>query len=145
MNINLIMPRKTTKAVVEKKDDRMVAEYFRELNKYYEKYGEKTILLWQCGSFYEVYGIKDQTGDMLVSKFNEFTDITHMNAANKNLSINHNGIEMPVRMAGFTAEEYYLNKYTTILVNEGYTVPVWYEYAIEKEKLRKELHVFSQS
>ena len=81
---------------------------------------------------------------MCVSKFNEFIEITHMNAANKNLSINYNGVEMPVRMAGFTADEYYLNKYTTILVNEGYTVPVWYEYAIEKKKkLRKELHVFS--
>ena len=140
------MPKKKTiKKETEKKDDRMVADYFRELNKYYEKYGEKTILLWQCGSFYEVYGIKDpDTGEMCVSKFNEFIEITHMNAANKNLSINYNGVEMPVRMAGFTADEYYLNKYTTILVNEGYTVPVWYEYAIEKKKkLRKELHVFS--
>ena len=48
------------------------------------------------------------------------------------------------KMAGFTAEDYYLTKYSTILVNEGFTVAVWHENgSIGKKKTRKELHVFS--
>ena len=47
-----------TKQEKKVKDDRMIADYFRELKKYYEKYGEATILLWQCGSFYEVYAVE---------------------------------------------------------------------------------------
>ena len=67
-----------------------------------------------------------------------------MNSANKNLTFEHNGVKMPVKMAGFTAEDYYLTKYSTILVNEGFTVAVWYENGtIGKKKSRKELHVFS--
>ena len=137
------MPRKSKPD--DKKDTRMIADYFRELNKYYEKYGEKTLLLWQCGSFYEVYTVKDpDTGDHLLSKFDEYIEITHMNSANKNLTFDHNGVKMPVKMAGFTAEDYYLTKYSTILVNEGFTVAVWYENGtIGKKKSRKELHVFS--
>ena len=120
------MPRKLKSD--DKKDHSMIADYFRELNKYYEKYGEKTLLLWQCGSFYEVYTVKDpDTGDHLISKFDEYIEITHMNSANKNLTFDHNGVKMPVKMAGFTAEDYYLTKYSTILVNEGFTVAVWYE------------------
>ena len=49
------MPRKKLKVNAKDKDNRMIANYFKELNKYYEKYGEKTILLWQCGGFYEIY------------------------------------------------------------------------------------------
>ena len=130
------MPRKSKPD--DKKDTRMIADYFRELNKYYEKYGEKTLLLWQCGSFYEVYTVKDpDTGDHLISKFDEYIEITHMNSANKNLTFDHNGVKMPVKMAGFTAEDYYLTKYSTILVNEGFTVAVWYENGTIGKKKKK--------
>ena len=40
----------------------MIKEYFNHLKEYVKIYGEKTILLWQCGSFYEVYGLKDKDG-----------------------------------------------------------------------------------
>ena len=112
----------------EKKDTRMVADYFENLEKYKEKYGEKTILLWQCGSFYEIYSTQDpKTLEYLYPQFNDFLNITHMNSAGKNMNYMTNGINYPVKMAGFTATDYYLQKYTTILVDEGYTVPVWYE------------------
>ena len=39
----------------------------------------------------------------------------------------HNGIDMPVYMAGFTAQDYHLQKWTNALIEHGYTVPVWYE------------------
>ena len=112
----------------KKKDDRMIADYFKHLNNYERKYGPRTILLWQCGSFYEIYSTQDlNTNEFLYQQFNDFLSITHMNCANKNLTYNVNGIDYPVKMAGFTAQEHYLQKYTTILVDEGYTVAVWYE------------------
>jgi len=129
----------------EKKDTRMVADYFENLEKYKEKYGEKTILLWQCGSFYEIYSTQDpNTLEYLYPQFNDFLNITHMNSAGKNMNYKTKGINYPVKMAGFTATDYYLQKYTTILVNEGYTVPVWYESGnIGKKRERRELHIFS--
>ena len=146
-NLKQNKDKKSTKTKQEKKvkDDRMIADYFRELKKYYEKYGKDTILLWQCGSFYEVYAIEHpETKERLLSRFDDYLEITHMNCANKNLTYEHDGIKMPVKMAGFTAEDYYLTKYSTILVNEGFTVPVWHENGtIGKKKTRKELHVFS--
>ena len=55
------MPKKGKKP---EKDDRMIAEYFKTLNTYYQKYGEKTILLWQCGGFFEIYCVEDpETGE----------------------------------------------------------------------------------
>ncbi len=129
----------------EKKDTRMVADYFKNLEKYKQKYGEKTILLWQCGSFYEIYSTQDpKTQEFLYPQFSDFLNITHMRDAGKNLNYKTNGIEYPVKMAGFTASDYYLQKYTTILVDEGYTVPVWYESGtIGNKKERRELHIFS--
>ena len=32
----------------------MIKQYFEEDSKYTKKYGDKCILLWQCGSFFEV-------------------------------------------------------------------------------------------
>ena len=37
----------------------MLKQYFQELNKYKKQYGEKVLLLWQCGHFFEIYGLKD--------------------------------------------------------------------------------------
>ena len=140
------MPRKKLKVNAKDKDNRMIANYFKELNKYYEKYGEKTILLWQCGGFYEIYCVEDpKTKERLISRFDEYVEITHMNCANKNGTFKHKGVEMPLKMAGFKADEYYLNKYATILVNEGFTVPIWSETGLDGKggKSRAELHVFS--
>ena len=37
----------------------MLNEYFELQEKYEKMYGEKTIVLIQCGSFYEIYGDKN--------------------------------------------------------------------------------------
>ena len=82
----------------EEKDIRMIADYFRELNNYYQKYGEKTILLWQCGSFYEIYCVQDpNTEEYLISKFEEYLSITHMNSANKHITFKHKSINTKIK------------------------------------------------
>ena len=53
----------------------MIKKYFDELNKYKAKYGKKVILLWQCGGFYEVYGLKNKEGIIDVSNIEDFGSI----------------------------------------------------------------------
>ena len=112
----------------KKKDDRMIADYFKYLEEYQNKFGEKTILLWQCGGFYEIYTLKDNTtGEYITPGFQDYLKITFMNEANKNLSFEKNGINYPVKMAGFTHTDYLLEKWVKILTDNGYTVAVWEE------------------
>ena len=58
------MPRKKK----EDKDERMIADYFKHLDKYQNEFGIKTILLWQCGGFYEIYSPKNEETDEYLKK-----------------------------------------------------------------------------
>ena len=40
---------------LSKNGKRDIDTYFVKLNEYKKKYGEKVILLWQAGTFFEVY------------------------------------------------------------------------------------------
>ena len=44
----------------------MMKQYFEELNKYKKQYGEKVLLLWQCGHFFEIYALKDIKNNVYV-------------------------------------------------------------------------------
>ena len=110
------------------KDDRMIASYFKNLDKYQNEFGEKTILLWQCGGFYEIYSLKNEkTNEYLNPCFGDYLRITYMNVANKNLTVEYQGTKYPVKMAGFTHTDYLLEKWVKILTDKGYTVAVWEE------------------
>ena len=76
----LTMPSK------DKKDELMITKYFRNLEKYQTMYGEKTLLLLQCGSFYEVYTPINELGEYMNNCFQDYLDITNMNAADSNKS-----------------------------------------------------------
>jgi len=133
------MPKKN------KNDEKMITKYFHNLKNYKNKYGEKTLLLLQCGSFYEVYSPIDENGEYLNQCFQDYLNITNMNAADSNKSyIDKNGIKYPVKMAGFTHGEYYLEKWVKVLINGGYTVAVWDEDGMMgKSKSRSESVIFS--
>ena len=128
-----------------KEDTRMIAQYFQEMIKYVDKYGKKTILLWQSGSFYEIYTIKDpDTDEFLLSEFDEYIRLTHMNIANKHIKYEYDGKKCSVFMAGFNNTDYLLEKWVKVLTDGGFTVPVWYEYkSVGKKKERKLLQIFS--
>ena len=120
----------------------MLAEYFNTFEKYKQRFGDNIFLLWQCGSFYEVYGIKKNniTDHYLL----EFSRILECQIAKKGTFQS-----MPLEMAGYTICKP-LQKYIPKLLDEGYTVIVWEEYAEEmikkrKVKLRREKGVFSPS
>jgi len=123
------MPKNKKIKKKEDKDERMIADYFKYLKKYQLEFGTNTILLWQCGGFYEIYTPKNEvTGEYLNACFEDYLKITYMNVANKNLSIKwDDGVIYPVKMAGFTHADYLLEKWVKILTDNGYTVAVWEE------------------
>jgi len=95
-------------------------EYFKLTSKYINEYGERTLLLYQVGAFFECYGYHDSSTETVYgSQITEFCRICDLNIANKNMEIE--GI--PVFMAGFS--HYMLDKYLKRLNEEGYTSVVY--------------------
>lgn len=80
-------------------------------NKYNEKYG-KACILFQCGSFFEIYGWEDET-----KKLGDIYTIAEA-AGNLAVATKSNGW----LMAGFGPV--YLDKYAPLLVENGYTVVI---------------------
>ena len=55
----------------------LVKEYFELTKSYQEEYGNNTILLMQVGSFFEVYGIRNElTETVSGSRIEDFSKIT---------------------------------------------------------------------
>jgi DNA mismatch repair protein MutS len=108
-------------------EEKLHLDYLKYTKEYEEKYGKKSMVLLQCGSFFEVYGImSNETGEYLNSKILEFSEVCQMNIGPKKNVIDKNG---KVMMAGF--QTYLLDKYLPILLDSGYTVIVYIQ---EKEK-----------
>lgn len=116
----------------------MIKQYFDTLDNYTRTYGKKTLLLWQCGSFFEVYGYKDPTTNKLSgSQIGDFSRICDMSIATKKKCVNQKNIVM----AGFSPIQR-LDKYLPKLNNEGYTVAVWIQDEVTPQ-IRNELGIFS--
>ena len=102
----------------------LIGDYLSSHKKYKEIYGEKTAVLLQCGSFYEVYGLKNkQTGSITGSDIVEVANILDLAIANKNTGVGSNvSSDVSAVMAGFglTVKD----KYTKKLVDAGYTVAI---------------------
>ena len=87
-------------------------EYCHYLTKYKKKYGEKTVLLMQVGSFYEIYAVLNETEQL------GETDIYNIckNIMNITVTPKVNG----VLMGGFQMP--YSEKFIRVLIQAGYTV-----------------------
>ena len=115
------MKKKTTK----KKS--MMEEYFDTAEEFITKFGEKSILLWQCGSFYECYSLGEKGTDYNILEENKFQiesfrDICCMTVVAKGSQTLRN---KQVFMAGFTtANPILLEKHINELMKEGFTVKV---------------------
>jgi len=81
----------------------LIQEYFSLLNNYKEKYGDKTLLFMQVGSFIEVYSKSPEDKDMV-----EFTTTCELKIANKPLG------KDKIYMAGF--RDYMIDKYIQKMV-----------------------------
>lgn len=144
----------------------IVIEYFEITKQYKEKYGKKTILLHQVGSFFEIYSfINPLTNEISnVCDIEEVAEICNLNIAHKsntigdNTDINTTIEDFPsdkdeikkwlknlqkcdVVMAGF--RDYSLEKYVAILTDAGYTVVVYIQVKEGKNITRQLDHVYS--
>jgi DNA mismatch repair ATPase MutS len=121
---------KVKKSVDE--EEKLHLDYLKYTKQYDEKYGKSMVLL-QCGSFFEVYSIvSNETGEYLNSKILEFADVCNMNIGPKKNVVDKNG---KVMMAGF--QTYLLEKYLPKMLENGYTVVVYIQ---EKEQRKDGKH-----
>ena len=95
-----------------------------------KKYGEKTLVFLQCGSFFETYGYK-KDGQFLNKYYTEYSRICDFCMKEKN--IKYKGFD--VWMIGFP--DYCLEKYVPKMTSEGFTIVIWVQ-ADDPTKIRFE-------
>lgn len=91
-------------------------EYFQFCDEYKKKYGGKTICLYQCGSFFEVYSINEE-----IIPIHEYSNLLNIVCTRKDKSIREISIKNPY-MLGFPCVS--KEKYVKILINAGYIVVI---------------------
>ena len=108
------------------KEEGIYSEYFKHTVEYQGIYGERTVVLMQVGSFFEVYGVKCSRSDQLIeSQIVEFSDVCQLNIGEKKACFGKKG---QIVMAGFNL--YLLDKYLPKLTDAYFTVVVFVQ---EKE------------
>jgi len=91
----------------------MLQDYFSLQASYEKKFGEKTVVMYQVGSFYEIYEIVD-----IIGKSHEAGNLLNIQVTQKNKSKDH-GSRNPY-MIGFPI--YTIDKFVNKLVSLEYTV-----------------------
>ena len=87
-------------------------DYVEYTNKYKSVYGEKTVVFIEIGSFFELYGVSNEsesTGANMI----EMGNLLNIQVSRKNKSILENSRDNPL-MAGFP--RYALKKFVDILI-----------------------------
>ena len=102
---------------MNKDDTSIYKEYFNITKEYKEKYGERTVLLMQVGSFFEIYGLK--TNDNNITEIEPVSQICQFNVSEKKATYKN----QQLLMAGFP--DYRLDKYLQKITEGGYTVVVF--------------------
>lgn len=119
---------------------RMIDEYFKKDQYYKNKYGEKTFLLYQVGSFFEVYGIKNDASS--IGNIEAYAEICGLAIASKSICVGENSSgQANIVMAGF--RDYILDKYIEKIQPHGYTVIVFVQEEKNGEIIRYESGVYS--
>lgn len=95
----------------------MIDEYFNIYIEHVKEYGDKTAILYQCGSFLEMYEIDNK--DEKIGNAKLLSNILNMKYANKNGNVDNSCRTYP-NFIGFTMT--CLNKYLPILLENDYTV-----------------------
>lgn len=110
---------------------KIYSEYFSITKEYQTKYGKRTILLMQVGSFFEIYGLKYQSGDTTDdSEIVEISQICQFTISEKKAYYK----QQQVLMSGFP--DYRLEKYLQKITENNYTVVVFVQEKNEKNTTR---------
>ena len=97
----------------------ILSEYLKFHAEYSAKYGDKTAVLMQVGSFYEIYGIDNDKHKF--GNATELSRILNIVLTRKNKKQSENGATNPL-MLGFPCLA--LQKFVPLLLNEDYTIVV---------------------
>ena len=99
----------------------LVKDYFEKTLLHTQDYGENTIVLMQVGAFFEVYGLRHNTDNLIkYSNILDFSRICDLNMVDKNICLDK---EYNVMMAGF--KDMVLERYLKKLQEAGYTIAVY--------------------
>lgn len=104
----------------------ITTDYINLSQKYRAIYGNKTIVLMQCGVFFEVYGLKINQEITDKTPIVEFAQIVNLNIADKKIYIG----DYQVVMSGF--RDYSLEKYLQKITENGYTAVVFVQEKVGK-------------
>jgi len=116
----------------------LIKEYFELTKKYQTDYGEKTILLMQVGSFFEVYGMKHhETNFIFGSKIMDFSAVCDLNVVEKNVCVGKENVVM----AGF--KDTHIDKYVRKIQEAGFTCVVYTQDEAAKNTTRSLAGIFS--
>jgi DNA mismatch repair protein MutS len=115
----------------------IVSEYISSHNEYIKKYGDKTVVLMQVGSFFEMY-MTNNAGPNL----KEISQMLNIVCTKKDKSVLEVSIKNPY-MLGFPLVA--SDKFITILIQNGYTVALIEQVTPPPEPKRKCTNVFSPS
>jgi len=96
-----------------------IKDYFALTKQYIDEYGENTILLMQCGAFFEVYGLKDKNDNIYGSNICDFSRICDLNVVDKKVCVGNDSVVL----SGF--KDHLVDKYIKKLQDTGYTVAVY--------------------
>ena len=96
-----------------------IKDYFVLTKQYIDEYGEKTVLLMQCGAFFEVYGLKDKSDLIFGSNIIDFARICDLNVVDKKVCVGADSVVL----SGF--KDHLVDKYVKKLQDNGYTIAVY--------------------
>jgi DNA mismatch repair protein MutS len=100
----------------------LVQDYIQLSNKWKKEYGSKTCVLMQCGSFFEMYGLRDKDGIISnVTDVEELANVCDILVANKSNKVGGK----QVVMAGFGISQ--IDKYIRRFQENGYTCAIYTE------------------
>jgi len=118
---------------MSEKDENIMDLYLKLTKQYKKDYGERTVLLMQVGSFFEIYGFlsKDTKELSQITPIKETAQICNLNIAEKKLTHEGNSVVM----AGF--RDYSLDKYVQKITEGGYTAVVYIQEKNGREVIRK--------
>ena len=95
-------------------------EYLSYCQQYEAIYGvDKTVVLYQCGKFYELYGVDND--EEKIGKVIEIANLLHIQDTRVNSKIVENSRKNP-QMAGFNCVS--LDRFLDILIENGYTTVI---------------------
>ena len=112
----------------------LVYEYLELTKKHQIEYGKNTVVLYQVGSFFEIYGIKhNKTGDIFGSQIQEVSQICQLNMSEKKIYVEKD----VVVMSGY--RDYSIEKYLPKITEGGYTAVVYIQEKTADNKFIRKL------